>query len=704
PEADRETMMDNISALTVESPIHSHEHSVISPNGDIRWQRWTNLARFDAQGKAVGYQAIGEDITERKRTEHALQESEERFRLAFLTSPDAINLNRADDGMYIDINEGFTNIMGYTREDVIGNTSLSLNIWKNLEDRKRLIHGLSKTGYVENLEARFVGKDGKIRVGLMSARILRIGDEGVILSITRDITKHKKAEAALRESEEKFRTLVEESPLGISLIGKGGRYKYVNPRFQEMFGYTIDDVPTGKEWFRKAYPDGAYRRAVVRSWLGGLRQTGVWQSRLHIYTVTCKDGSLKEIHFRPVTMENLDRFVIYEDITERTEMERMLQQSQKFEAIGTLAGGIAHDFNNLLMGIQGRASLMSVDLEPSHPHSEHINAIQDYIRSATDLTKQLLGFSRGGKYEVRPIDINELLLKSATMFGRTKKEIRIHTKLQNLPPVVAADQSQIEQVLLNLYVNAWQAMPDGGEIYLETKIVTLDDAYCESYQAKPGRYAKVAVTDTGIGMDESIRRRIFDPFFTTKEKGRGTGLGLASAYGIIKNHAGIITVYSEVGHGTTFNIYLPVSDKAVYRDVPTGSGLAKGSETVLMVDDEEMIVEVGQAMLEKLGYRVVVAKSGEHAVDTITKKGHGIDLVILDLIMPGIDGGKAFDLIREIYPEMPVMLSTGYSLNGQADGIMRRGCNEFIQKPFNISELSQKVRKILNEAKDPAKE
>ena len=243
-------------------------------------------------------------------------------------------------------------------------------------------------------------------------------------------------------------------------------------------------------------------------------------------------------------MENMDQLVFYEDITENTKLERQLQQSQKFEAIGTLAGGIAHDFNNLLMGIQGRASLMSVDLESSHPHSEHIKAIEGYIRSATDLTKQLLGFARGGKYEVRPIDINVLLIESAAMFGRTKKEIRIHNKLQNPPPVVEVDRRQIEQVLLNLYVNAWQAMPDGGEIYLETKIVTLDDAYCKPHQVKPGRYAKVSVTDTGIGMDESVCQRIFDPFFTTKEKARGTGLGLSSAYGIIKNHAGILTVYS----------------------------------------------------------------------------------------------------------------------------------------------------------------
>jgi CheY-like chemotaxis protein len=200
-------------------------------------------------------------------------------------------------------------------------------------------------------------------------------------------------------------------------------------------------------------------------------------------------------------------------------------------------------------------------------------------------------------------------------------------------------------------------------------------------------------------MDESIRQQIFDPFFTTKDKGRGTGLGLASAHGIIKNHAGIITVNSQVGQGTRFNIYLPITDKKVYREVPIGTGLVKGSETILLVEDEALVIQVGQALLERLGYRVITAKDGKQAVDTIEKKGDGIDLVILDLIMPKMGGDKAFDLIREIQPAMPVILSSGYSLNGQANAIMRRGCNDFIQKPFTISVLSQKVRKILDEGK-----
>lgn len=399
-------------------------------------------------------------------------------------------------------------------------------------------------------------------------------------------------------------------------------------------------------------------------------------------------------------MENHDQFVIYEDVTVKSSLEQQLLQAQKFEAIGTLAGGIAHDFNNLLMGIQGRSSLMSIDMVPSHPHFEHIRAIEEAIRRATGLTKQLLGFARRGKYEVNPIDINQLVLDSATMFSRTRKEIDIHTKLGPSPLVVEADRGQIEQVLLNMYVNAWQAMPDGGEIYIETGTVVLDDYYCKPYEAKPGQYAKVSIKDTEIGMDQDTRSRIFDPFFTTKEKGRGTGLGLASSYGIIKNHGGIITVYSEVDHGTTFNIYLQKSDREIHEETATEKTLITGSESILLVDDEDMIVDVGRIMLQKLGYRVVISKSGPEALEKIRDSANKLDLVILDLIMPGMDGGKTFGRIREINPQMPVLLSSGYAVEGQATKILRKGCNGFIQKPFNIAELSQKIRNILETARD----
>jgi nitrogen-specific signal transduction histidine kinase/CheY-like chemotaxis protein len=386
---------------------------------------------------------------------------------------------------------------------------------------------------------------------------------------------------------------------------------------------------------------------------------------------------------------------VIRDISERQRLQTQLQNAERMESLGRLAGGIAHDFNNMLMGIQGRSSLISMELDASHPVLEHIRAIDDCIRSAKLLTKQLLGFARGGKYEVRPTDINQLILKTANMFGRTKKEISVETKLHNAKIVVEVDRSQIEQVLLNIYVNAWQAMPDGGTLKLETEDITLDAKDCKPYQIEPGRYVHISVTDTGIGMDQKTIKRIFDPFFSTKEKTRGTGLGLASAYGIIKNHGGIINARSEIGFGTTFDIYLPVSEKMVDDEFISKKSISKGTETVLLVDDEDMIIDVGQALLTKLGYRVIGVHSGKEAVEVIHRQGDGVDLVILDMIMPKMDGGKTFDRIRDICPQIPVMLSSGYAMNSQAEKIMNRGCDGFIQKPFNIYELSQKIRKIL---------
>jgi len=384
------------------------------------------------------------------------------------------------------------------------------------------------------------------------------------------------------------------------------------------------------------------------------------------------------------------------DISVPIRLERQLSHSQKMQAVGTLAGGIAHDFNNLLMGILGRSSLMSVSLSPSDPNLEHLKAIEAHIRSATDLTKQLLGTARGGKYDPKATDLNNLVEGSSSMFGRTRKEIRIRTYLNASPVIAEVDKQQLEQVLLNMYVNSWQAMPDGGDLFIKTSLETINETFYEDYKIPAGNYAKISITDTGIGMEDAVRHQIFDPFFTTKEKERGTGLGLASAYGIIKNHDGFINVYSEVGHGTTFNIYLPMSDKQPFMDVPQISKIVKGSETILLVDDEELILEVSRDMLSEIGYEVITSKGGTEAVDTISSEGHRINLVILDLIMPGMDGNTTFDRIRAITPYMPVILSSGYSINDLATEIMNKGCNGFIQKPFNLSELSQKIRSVLD--------
>jgi len=393
--------------------------------------------------------------------------------------------------------------------------------------------------------------------------------------------------------------------------------------------------------------------------------------------------------------QRLGTIFLLRDITEKKKMEDQLRHSQKMEAIGTLAGGIAHDFNNLLTGIQGYASLMLFDLQPQHPHYEMVRSIEQQIQSGADLTKKLLGFAKGGKYEVRPIDINDLVRKSVRIFGRTRKEIKVHGRYAEPIETVEVDASQIEHVLLNLYINAWQAMPEGGDLYIDTENIMLDQPFLKTYNIKPGLFVKVSVTDTGVGMDAETQHRVFEPFFTTKERGRGTGLGMASAYGIIKSHGGVIKVYSEIGKGTTVTIHLPASNKQKFREIKPRHQLRRGHETILLIDDEESNAQVTGELLERVGYRVLTANNGMEGMAIFKKRKAEISVVILDMIMPGMTGRETFEALKEIEPTVRVILSSGYSLNGQAREILEQGCRGFIQKPFDISRLSQKIGEVL---------
>ncbi|MBI5584980.1 MAG: response regulator [Deltaproteobacteria bacterium] len=384
------------------------------------------------------------------------------------------------------------------------------------------------------------------------------------------------------------------------------------------------------------------------------------------------------------------------DITTQKKWEAEYFQAQKMEAVGTLAGGVAHDFNNLLMGLQGNVSLLLLDLDPTHPCSLRLKNMETIIQSGADLTRKLLGFARKGRYEVRPTDLNELLKKTSDLFGRTRKEIRVHHRLDEGIWTVEVDQGQVEQALLNLFLNAGQAMPAGGDLYLQTSNITLDENYIQPFNVIPGNYVRVSVTDTGVGMDEETRQRIFEPFFTTKEMvGRGTGLGLASVYGIVKNHGGLINVYSELNKGTTFTLYFPAVEYPAPVEKEKSVPLATGRETILLVDDEKLIIEVGQALLTSLGYRVLTAESGLEALKRYGEEQESVDLVILDLILPEMDGGEIFDRLRELNPQVKVLLSSGYSIDGQATQILERGCQGFIQKPYSLQELSLKIREIL---------
>ncbi len=388
---------------------------------------------------------------------------------------------------------------------------------------------------------------------------------------------------------------------------------------------------------------------------------------------------------------------------ERAKLENLLFQAQKMESIGTLAGGIAHDFNNMLLNLQGLVSLALLNTEPSNRNVERLKAMEEQIASGSELTRQLLGFARGGKYEVKPLDLNETVEKVTAMFERTKKEITIHRDFEKSLWVVEADRSQIEQALLNLLVNAAQSMPSGGDVRLDTKNVVLEEKETGPEGLPAGPYVLVSVRDTGSGMDEDTKKRVFEPFFTTREMGRGTGLGLSVVYGIVKGHGGLIRVFSEKARGTTFSFYLPASGQPPLPVKEVWKKSVRGRETVLLVDDEEMVLEVTGELLEALGYTVYSFKTGREALDFYKKAWKTIDVVVLDMIMPGMSGGETFDALKKVNPGVLVILSSGYGMEGQVIDILNRGVKSFIQKPFRIEELARKIRDLAHPAYWPVR-
>ena len=500
------------------------------------------------------------------------------------------------------------------------------------------------------------------------------------------------AEAALQISEEKYRLLVENANDAILIVQKG-QIRFANQRAKQMgndLGVELNRVPF-ENYIHPDDRDMVLERHKSRIEGGKLPDT-------YSFKLVGQDGQVMWVELNEVLInwENRPATLSFlRDITLQRKLEMQLQLSQKMEAIGTLAGGVAHDFNNLLMGIQGRTSLMLLVTDPIQPQFEHLKEIETYIKRAAKLTQQLLGFARGGKYEVRPTNMNDLIEKTAQMFGRTKKEITIHKKYHDQIWAVEIDRSQIDQVILNIIVNAWQAMPGGGDLYIQTKNEMLDESFAEAYGVRPGKYVAISITDSGTGMDENTLKRVFDPFFTTREKERGSGLGLASAYGIIQNHDGIIMAESAGGRGATFHVYLPATEKPVIDEYKDDKYILPGTETILLVDDEEMIIDVGTQILKQLGYEVLTARHGKEAIEVYQQNRQKVTMVILDLIMPVMGGGETYDRLKEIDPQVNVLLSSGYSRDGKVTEILERGCDGFIQKPFSMKDLSQKLRQII---------
>ncbi|CCK78681.1 two component system hybrid sensor protein [Desulfobacula toluolica Tol2] len=531
-------------------------------------------------GQETFLYSIIHDITQRKKAETALQKSnealrksEEKFRLAFRTSPDAINLNSLENGTYMDINDGFTKILGYTREDIIGKSSVELNIWNNLKDRTHLISDLKKHGLVENLEANFRGKDGQIRTGLMSARLLMIDNKETILSITRDITEKGMLEAKLR-------------------------------------------------------------------------------------------------------------------------------QSQKMEAIGTLAGGIAHDFNNILFPILGHSEMLLEDISHNHPLRPGLEGIYTAALRAKELVKQILTFSRQNNDELKLIKIQHILKEVLKLIRSTiPTTIEIIQDISNNCGTIKADPTQIHQLIMNLATNAYHAMEKtGGKLTVSLQAIQLGQHDTISHELKPGAYACLTIADTGIGMDKELQKKIFDPFFTTKDKDKGTGLGLSVVHGIMKSHGGAIKVYSESGKGSTFRVYFPLIKKiSAPNEMKTDRTLLHGTENILLVDDEQSILSMGTKMLNRLGYKVFSKTSSIEALEMFRSEPYAFDLVITDMTMPKLPGDILASELIKIRRDIPIIICTG--LNDEKtlkQIVLPRGVKEMLFKPIVMTDLSQKIRKILD--------
>ena len=546
-------------------------------------------------------------------------------------------------------------------------------------------------------------------------RSLRVYSRDELGKLTESFNKMSRTIMDQQEEVSKYtrqlQTLSENAPFGMVMIDKDGTFKYINPKFRELLGYDLNDIPNGKTWFRKAYPDPTYRHHVISTWIDDLEGFKSGEKRPRTFTVTCKGGTEKIINFIPVQLETGENLIACEDITElkRAEEEKavlqeQLRQSQKVEAVGCLAGGIAHDFNNLLTVIKGYSQLSSIELKEGDPLRGNIDEIQNATDRAASLTRQLLAFSRRQVMEMKVLDLNTLLRDLEKMLRRViGEDIEMVIQLAEDLGRVRADVGQIEQVIMNLAVNGRDAMPNGGKLTIETANVELDESYARSHvDVKPGHYVMFSVSDTGVGMTPEVRERIFEPFFTTKEKGKGTGLGLSTTYGIVKQTEGNIWVYSVQGKGTTFKIYLPRVNEPLeeIRKEVLKEELPRGNETILIVEDEEEVRKLTSKILERQGYRILETFNGDDALLACERRKSPIHLMLADIIMPGMSGSELAKLLKPLYPEIKILYMSGYTDNAIVrHGVLEKGVN-YIQKPFTMEGLARKVREVLDKDSD----
>jgi len=650
------------------------------------------------ENKPVGFRGIMIDITERKRADEELQ----KLASVVKYSSELINLATLNGKMTF-LNEAGCKMLGIDPDEVE-----RVHIMEVIPDHQRemvqsellpaLMQGNTWQG---ELQYRNIKTGDLTDVHAMTFTVKEPDTQKPLFlaNVSIDISERKQAEEALRKSEEKYRLLVEKTPLGIAFISEKGQYKYVNPKFVDIFGYTIEDIPTGREWFINAYPNREYRNRVISTWLTDLKESKVGEFRPRTFEVQCKDGSQKAINFKPVTLDTGDQLIIYEDITEKNRLQHQLQQAQKMESIGTLAGGIAHDFNNILSGIIGFTEIALQDTPKGSELQANLQKVLKGGDRAKDLVKQILTFSRQSELEPKPVKIKTIITEALKLLRASlPTTIEMHQNLQSNSAVMA-DPTQIHQILMNLCTNAGQSMQEkGGVLEVSLTEVKLDYEFAAHHsEFTPGTFIKLTVGDTGPGIPPEIQDRIFDPFFTTRGKSEGTGMGLSVVHGIVQAYGGTITIDSKPGEGAVFNIFLPVVESEDALEIKTEEPLFYGTERILFIDDEEFQVDLGRQMLERLGYKVVTETSSLKALELFRNHPEDFDLVITDLTMPKMTGdelGKEFIAIRN---DIPIIILTGYSQRITEDNIKRMGFKGFAMKPVVMKELAKKIREVLDQ-------
>ncbi|MFY9728188.1 MAG: response regulator [Bryobacteraceae bacterium] len=648
-----------------------------------------------------------EETTERRRVEEALRESEKRYKLLLGSVTDYIYTVQVQDGRSVATvhGPGCAAVTGYAPEDYAADPDL----WYRMvyePDRQAVMQqavAIVAGEASSPLEHRILHRDGSVH-WVRNTSVPHYDLQGHLAAydgLISDITARKQAEEELQGSEARFRTLTEDAPIAISM-SRLGRVVYANPTYLRMFGFEraeeLNDRPT-IELFAPQCRDEVMERANRRA-------QGLPVPREYEAIGRRADGSEFPMLVAVVTMqfsEGLALVAFITDLTgpkrveeERRRLEEQLRQAQKLESIGRLAGGVAHDFNNLLTVINGYSQLLLRDLKAGDPLRDGLEEIHSAGERAAGLTRQLLAFSRKQVMSPRVLDLNRVVSEMQPMLARLLGEdVELCVELHAGAATICADRHQLEQVVMNLTVNARDSMPDGGELLIETAVVESGEGQARSHpDARVGRYVMLAVSDTGVGMDEETKNRIFEPFFTTKGIGKGTGLGLSMVQGIVAQSGGYIEVHSEEGKGTTFKIYLPalaeVTADAEIREVVPAAG---GKETVLVVEDQAEVRKYAVAVLKEYGYRVIPVENAGEAL--LRCEQEGIDLVLTDVVMPHISGRELADRLKTLQPGIKVLFMSGYTDNIIGHhGVLEEGA-EFIEKPFSPEELARKVRTAL---------